>query len=187
MSTWIMNKLRYAGKGSIIQYPFNIIGFENISLSDGVNIGAGSTLFSTRAKIFFGKKSFSGPNLTVISGDHAFLVGKATIDISKKSLEQMHDISIYDKDVIISEDVWIGANVTILKGVTVGRGAIIAAGSVVQKNVPPYAIFGGVPARFIKFKWNVEQILEHEEILFEKFSERMTREEIDKIFKEFHL
>jgi acetyltransferase-like isoleucine patch superfamily enzyme len=51
---------------------------------------------------------------------------------------------------VIEDDVWIGANVVILAGVTVGRGAICAAGAVVTKDVPPYAIVGGIPARAIR-------------------------------------
>lgn len=68
----------------------------------------------------------------------------------------------YDKDVIIEEDVWIGSRVTILMGVTVGRDTTIAAGSVVTKDVPPYSIVGGVPAKVIKDYWTEEQIKEHE-------------------------
>lgn len=72
----------------------------------------------------------------------------------------------YDRDVIIEKDVWIGANVTILSGVTIGRGATIAAGAVVNKDVPPYTIMGGVPAKVIKHYWTVDQILEHEAKLY---------------------
>ena len=53
-------------------------------------------------------------------------------------------------DVIIGNDVWIGDFVTILSGVTIGDGAVIAAGSVVTKNVNPYHIVGGVPAKEIR-------------------------------------
>jgi acetyltransferase-like isoleucine patch superfamily enzyme len=57
-------------------------------------------------------------------------------------------------DVTIGHDVWIGANVTVLGGVTVGSGAIIATGSVVTKDIPPFAIVAGVPARVVKMRFD---------------------------------
>lgn len=59
---------------------------------------------------------------------------------------------------IVGHDVWIGANVIIPGGVNVGHGAIIAAGSVVVKDVPPYSIVGGNPARVIRYRFSDEQI-----------------------------
>ena len=56
------------------------------------------------------------------------------------------------KTVIIGDDVWIGARVIILKGVYVGKGAVIAAGAILTKDVPEYAIVGGVPAKVIKYR-----------------------------------
>ena len=53
---------------------------------------------------------------------------------------------------------WIGLNVTILGGVTVGDGAVLAAGAIVTKDVPPYAIVGGNPAKIIKYRFSKEQI-----------------------------
>ena len=86
----------------------------------------------------------------------------------------------YDKDIVVENDVWIGCNVTLLAGVTVGRGAIIAAGAVVSKDVPPYAIAGGVPAKVIRFKWTVDQILEHESKLYPE-NERFSKEYLEQI------
>lgn len=58
----------------------------------------------------------------------------------------------------IGNDVWIGDSVLIINGVKIGDGAIIAAGAVVNKDVPPYAVVGGVPARIIKYRFSTEQI-----------------------------
>lgn len=61
-------------------------------------------------------------------------------------------------DIVIENDVWIGANVIILSGVKVGHGSIIGAGSIVTKDVPPYAIVGGNPAKVIKYRFSEDQI-----------------------------
>jgi virginiamycin A acetyltransferase len=59
---------------------------------------------------------------------------------------------------VIGNDVWLGKNVTVMPGVTIGDGAIIAAESVVVKDVEPYTIYGGNPARFIRKRFSGEQI-----------------------------
>ncbi len=61
-------------------------------------------------------------------------------------------------DTVIGNDVWIGQNVTIMPGVKIGDGAIIAANSTVTKNIEPYAIYGGNPAKFIKKRFSDEKI-----------------------------
>lgn len=90
----------------------------------------------------------------------------------------------YDHDVVIEEDCWIGCNVTLLSGVTIGRGSTVAAGAVVSKSMPPYCICGGIPAKFIKFYWTIDQILEHEANLYSE-EERYTRAQLEDIFAKY--
>ena len=90
-----------------------------------------------------------------------------------------------DEPVIISEDVWVGTGAIILKGVNIGRGAIVAAGAIVNKNVPPYAIVGGIPAKIIKYRWNIEGILEHESKLYPD-QKRYSFEELSHSMNEIH-
>ena len=68
-----------------------------------------------------------------------------------RNLQQGNEI---EQPVIIEDDVWIGARVTILPGCRICKGSVIAAGAVVTRDVPPYTIVGGVPARFIKNRKN---------------------------------
>lgn len=81
----------------------------------------------------------------------------------KKNKFEEH-LSIDGYNVVIGNDVWIGSNVIIKGGVKIGNGAIIAMGAVVTKDVPPYAIVGGVPAKVIKYRFSEDQIAKLQEI-----------------------
>ena len=84
--------------------------------------------------------------------------------------------------VVIGNDVWIGARATILSGVTVGDGAVIGAGALVAKDVPPYAIVGGVPARLIKYRFSSEIINELLEIKWWDWDSKKLTQNIDDFY-----
>lgn len=136
---------------------------KNIFIYENVGIGQNSFISAVNAKCIFKGNIAIAEGFTVHTGNHAHVVGMFVTDIN----EQNKPIG-YDSDVVIEKDVWIGCNVTILSGVVVGRGSVIAAGAVVTKDVPPYSICGGVPARFIKFKWTIDEIIEHESFYITK-------------------
>ncbi len=99
-------------------------------------------------------------------------------------------------NIVVQDDVWIGANAIICSGVTIGQGAVIAAGAVVTKNVEPYAIVGGNPASFIK--WRFDESLRKKLLsvdiveLFDSFNEsdvdliysELTEEVLEKLIKD---
>lgn len=70
----------------------------------------------------------------------------------------------------IGNDVWIGTHSVILRGVTIGDGAVVGAGSVVTKDVPPYAIVTGTPAKVLKYRFSPELIEKFQEISWWKYS-----------------
>ena len=163
----------------IIIPPIFVLNPKNIFLGDNIGIGPQAYITALNAKFICKGNSSIAEGLTVHTGNHARIVGLFVTDITEanKPLD-------YDKDVIVEEDVWIGCNVTLLSGVTIGRGSTVAAGAVVSKSMPPYCVCGGVPAKFIKFYWTIDQILEHEAKLYPK-EERYSREQLEEIFERY--
>jgi acetyltransferase-like isoleucine patch superfamily enzyme len=103
-----------------------------------------------------------GPEVTIRGGSHVIeYVGRFMKDIRDDEKRPEDDLGV-----IIEDDVWVGTRAIILHGVHIGRGAVVAAGAVVTKDVPPYAIVGGVPARIIRYRWDVDTIIEHEKSLY---------------------
>lgn len=130
------------------------------------------------ARFIMKKHSVAAEGLTVITGNHERRIGRFLLTITEKEKR------LRDQDVIIEEDCWIGTRATLLMGVTIRRGTTVAAGAVVSKSTAPYSIVGGVPARHIKFYWSIEQILEHEALLYTK-TERYSEEELKKFFEKY--
>lgn len=111
----------------------NVCGnLENVQCGNNVSLGSNNLFLTSRAKVLIGDNVIFGPNVTVITGDHR-------IDIKGKPMAEVTNaekLSENDQDVIFEGDNWIGA--------------VIAAGAVVTKNVSPYSVWGGVPAKKIK-------------------------------------
>lgn len=99
--------------------------------------------------------------------------------------------------IIVEDDVWIGDNCLILSGITIGQGAVVAAGSIVTKDVPPYSIIAGTPAKLVKYRFDEnivkelknldfyrirdENLLENKEILYEKLTQDNVKDIIEKL------
>lgn len=112
-----------------------------------------------------GKRCSIAHNCTFVASHH--LMDRFTTSGSgNRNLfpHQKGNTSSYSKgDIIIKNDVWIGANCTLIDGITIGNGAVIAAGAVVTKDVAPYSIVGGNPAKLIKYRFPPELIKDIEE------------------------
>lgn len=91
--------------------------------------------------------------------------------------------SITRGPIILEDDVWIGFRSTIMSGVTIGKGAVVAAGAVVAKDVPPYAIVGGVPAKVIKYRFEPDMIEELLKVDFSKLDKEMICEHGEALYE----
>lgn len=87
-------------------------------------------------------------------------------------------------NIIIEDDVWIGTGAKICSGVKIGQGAIIAAGAVVTKDVEPYAIVGGIPAKKLKYRFSADLIKELLRIDYNKLTFELVKENINKLYED---
>lgn len=165
------SRLGYFGENASLGIPADLKNPGNIYLHDYARIGRRSTIMTMGDSKFIMKRGcLTAEGLTVVTSNHRQRIGEF--------LSGGNEDNTY-KDIIVEEDVWIGINVTLLSGAHIGRGAIIGACAVVTKEIPPYAIAVGNPARVIKFKWSINEIMEHEKSLYPE-NERYTREELEK-------
>lgn len=129
----------------VMKYHSSSIFEEGVYLSDGRNILIGEfchineRVFIQGATI--GNYVMIAPGVSILNNSHEY--SRVDIPMIKQNM-------IIDSNPVIGDDVWIGRNVVVLHGVKIGKGAIIGAGAVVTKNVEPYSIVGGVPAKVLR-------------------------------------
>jgi len=94
----------------------------------------------------------------ILASDHS-LNTITTFPIKVKILEERYE-ALSKGNIIIDDDVWIGYGSIILSGIHIGQGAVVAAGSIVTKDIPPYSIVAGTPARVIRYRFDEAMIQE---------------------------
>lgn len=138
------------GKNSIIEGQL-ILERENASISIGKRTFIGCSNLICAEKIVIGDDVLIAWGCNIVDHNSHSIFFHERMDDVKKWLKCEKDwTNVIHKPIIIKNNAWIGFNSIILKGVTIGEGAIIGAGSVVTKDVPPYTIVAGNPARIIR-------------------------------------
>ncbi len=135
--------------------------WKNVHIGNNVYVGSEALFMCTRAKTYIGDNVMFGPRVVMITGGHRIdVVGRYMISITDKEKSPEDD-----RDIILEGDNWIGANATILRGVTLGKGSVVAAGAVVTKDVAPFTVVGGIPAKLIRKRFDDETLLRHLQLL----------------------
>jgi virginiamycin A acetyltransferase len=167
------------GEESIIDPEAEVIGSEingKVIISEGCKVFKCNISGNVKVERF---TSLWGPNVHINSNIHPITIGSfCSIASNSTIIEYNHSYSklssyfvnknIYHKNITdditsnggieIGHDVWIGTGAIVLSGVTIGNGAVIGANSVVTKNLPSYAIVGGVPAKILKYRFQKDLI-----------------------------
>ena len=112
-----------------------------VSIGRWVHIGE-SSMVTAGQSVEIGDDVIIGPQTIIVDADHG------SEDLNQPVRVQ----GLVTKPIRIEQGAWLGGHVNVLKGVTIGRGAIIGAGSTVTRDIPPYAVAAGVPARVIRYR-----------------------------------
>ena len=154
-----------------------------------VKVGKGS--YGELNVVSFGEKTkMTIGNYVSISEEVTFLLDVehytdriSTYPFRVKMLKECKFEAFSKGDIVVDDDVWIGYGATIMSGVHIGKGAVIAARAVVTKNVPPYAIVCGVPAKVIKYRFNPKIIDVVKDIDYSLITQIRVKENIESIYQ----
>lgn len=158
---WFINPLKHhKGKGSLIRRRtrMDVMPFNNFSIGCNSTIEDFSTVNNGVGDVFIGDRTRIGLGNTLIGpvkiGNDVMFAQNVVLSGLNHGYTDINvpisDQQVETKPIVIEDEVWIGANAVITAGVTVGKHSIVAAGCVVVKDVPPYTIVGGNPAKPLK-------------------------------------
>lgn len=158
-------RFKSIGKYFVVSDTTSFFKKNSIEVGDYVFIGVKAHFY---ANIKIGHFVMFASNVAIIGGDHRFdVVGVPTRFSGRDGLEELLTV--------IEDDVWVGHGATILAGTRIGRGAVIAAGAVVTKDVPPYAVVAGVPAKLLRYRFDAQQQKQHNESLDRLIASKNTK------------
>ncbi|MCD0486866.1 acyltransferase [Pedobacter sp. MC2016-14] len=140
------------------EWPKNVKIGANCTIQDKVDFRIGepfseSNYIAIGDRVFIGRHCEFNASTRIIVGNDCKIASNTTfVDSGHGILKsaRINEQELIAEDIIVGNDVWIGTNCVILKGVRIGDGCVIAAGAVVNKSIPDYQVWGGVPAKFLK-------------------------------------
>ena len=176
-------KLNPHNSTSVTIFDNNIKSLDNIKVGNFTYGDIKPFIFNHDYTLRIGSLCSIAPDVSfVLSGDH-HINHLATFPFYSKVIDGRNEATSKG-DIEVADDVWIGVSAIILSGVKIGQGAIIGAGAVVTKDVPPYAIVGGNPAKVIKYRFSQKIIKKLLTLDFSKFNAELIKNNLDNLYKE---
>lgn len=152
------------GKNCIIERPWNLDSGKNVTIEHRNFI----KIVSEKARVSIGDHTFLGHGSELdiseelVIGNNVLIAPRCFITDHNHRIDASELIAnqgCESRPICIKDDVWLGAHVVVLSGVTIGKGAVVAAQAVVTKDIEPYSVVAGVPAKFIRLRENSKIIL----------------------------
>ena len=138
--------------------------------------------FNTHSKVIIGNYCSVAQKVTfMLDADHR-IDTISTYPFKVKLLHSQQFEATSKGDIVVEDDVWIGYGATILSGVRIGQGAVVAAGALVTKDVPAYAVVGGVPAKVIKYRFPEDICSRLQQVDFSKLTKEMVETHLDELY-----
>lgn len=191
----VFNKLRYIIMYSFFKIKWRILNKHNFTTVERlfplnvVNVGNNSygsldvfTWNAENEKLVIGNYVSIAPGVKFVLGGNHRLDSFSTYPFKVMMLGDKNEATSKGR-IIVEDDVWIGMDSLILSGVTIGKGAVIAARSVVTKDVPPYSVVAGNPAKVIKYRFDEDIIGELKTIDFNKIDYKFVEKNISDLYK----
>ena len=164
-------------------HAMNRFNFDNVSVGKFSYGELNVVDFCDSHKLKIGNYVSIAQNVTLLLNGEHYIDYISSFPFKVKAMGEQTE-AFSKGDIIVDDDVWIGYGATIMSGVHIGQGAVIAAGAVVTKDVPPYSIVGGVPAKVIKYRFSPDLIEELLKVDYSKLTREMIEEHIDDLYED---
>lgn len=162
--------------------PMNNFDFDHVELGKGTYGELNIVDFGGDSRLILKNYISIAQNVTFLLNAEHYTNHISTYPFKVKTLRTLKSESFGKGNITVDDDVWIGYGAIIMSGVHIGQGAVVAAGALVNNDVPPYAIVGGVPATVIKYRFSENIVNELVKLDYEKLKIKDISNHLDELY-----